>query len=166
MENERGENGLSVGSITEKGGMAMSLEHSGREEAAGPQLAVGTMAAAAERQVMEWGGRTAGNVGEQPGTPGFPSAGHKGTASRVYLFSFAVSVLLTLLAFGAALYGELPADLLVPFLMLMAVIQLVQQLVYWTRLKGRSDALSILSLVFGTLITLAALGAALYWVWV
>lgn len=146
--------------------MMMSLEHRGREEAAGPQLAVETMAAAAERQVMEWGGRTAGNEEEPQGAAGFSAVGHPETASRVHLFSFAVSVLLTLLAFGAALYGELPADLLVPFLMLMAVIQLIQQLVYWTRLKSRNDLLSILSLAFGSLVTLAALGAALYWVWV
>lgn len=144
--------------------MVMSLEHKNREEAAGPKIAVQTMAAAVEGQVMEWGGGTVGR--EKPVASGFPPATGKETGSRIHLFSFAASVLLTVLAFGAALYGELPADLLVPFLMLMAAIQLFLQLIHWTRLKSRNDLLSILSLAFGTILTLVAMGAALYWVWI
>ncbi len=146
--------------------MVMSLEHKNIEEAAGPQNALQTMAAAVEGQVMEWGGGTVGRGREKPAVSGFPPATRKETGSRIHLFSFAASVLLTVMAFGAALYGELPADLLVPFLMLMAAVQLFLQLIHWTRLKSRKDLLSILSLAFGTLLTLVAMGAALYWVWI
>lgn len=146
--------------------MVMSLEYKNREAAAGPPIAVQTMAAAVEGEVMEWGGGMVGREREKPVASGFPPATRKETGSRLHLFSFAASVLLTVLAFGAALYGELPADLLVPFLMLMAAIQLFLQLIHWTRLKSRNDLLSILSLAFGTLLTLVAMGAALYWVWI
>lgn len=146
--------------------MIVSLEHKNREESAGPQIAVQTMAAAVEGQVMEWGGGTVGREREKLAASGFPPDTRKETGSRIHLFSFTVSVLLTVLAFGVALYGELPADLLVPFLMLMAALQLFLQLIHWTRLKSRNDLLSILSLAFGTILTLVAMGAALYWVWI
>ncbi|MNC71518.1 Prokaryotic Cytochrome C oxidase subunit IV [compost metagenome] len=50
--------------------------------------------------------------------------------------------------------------------MLMAAIQLVIQLVYWMHMKNQSDLFSILSLAFGSIITLVAIGAAVYWVWI
>jgi cytochrome c oxidase subunit 4 len=122
-------------------------------------------AAAMGEQSVEWGGEPSGG-GDIPHSPAGHAARSRESGSQLHLFAFIASVLLTLLAFGAALYGEMSVDLLAPFLMLMAAIQLVIQLVYWMRLKHDDGFYSILSLAFGSIITLAAVGAAVYWVWI
>lgn len=151
--------------------MSWEWEHNHKAEAAGAAVpAQAAAAAAAGEQAVELEEealiREAEPESEPPLASVYPAARRRESAGRIYLFTFAASVLLTLLAFGAAIYGEMPADLLVPFLMLMAAIQLVIQLVDWMRLKSGGGLFSILSLVFGGIITLAAIGAAIYWVWI
>ncbi|RAU92006.1 cytochrome C oxidase subunit IV family protein [Paenibacillus sp. YN15] len=144
----------------------MSWEYNHRVEAAGSAVpAQAAAAAAAGEQAVEREAAPAREA-ELPLVSVHPAVRRRESVSRIHLFAFAASVLLTLLAFGAAIYGEMPADLLVPFLMLMAVIQLVIQLIDWMRLKNGGGLYSILSLIFGGVITLAAIGAAIYWVWI
>lgn len=144
----------------------MSREHNGREGSAAPLIGIQTLpSAGTPTQALEWDAAP-GKENRQPVVSVFPPVRRRESGSRIHVFSFAASVLLTLLAFGAALYGEMKADLLVPFLMLMAAVQLVVQLVSWLHLKNRNSLYSVLSLAFGSIITLVAIGAALYWVWI
>lgn len=148
-----------------KGGITMSWEHNEREAESSFLPVQAMSAAAAEHKVADWG-ETSGSGAVKPHLAVYSPAQRKKKGSRIHLVSFAASVLLTLLAFGAALYGEMSADLLVPFLMLMAAIQLGMQLINWMSMKDRNDFYSIANLAFGSIMTLVAVGAAVYWVWI
>lgn len=82
------------------------------------------------------------------------------------MLAFTVLLPLAVLVLGAVLYGRLSLDLLVLFLMLMTGIQAVMQLAYRMHMKDRGYASSIVSLIFGSIVTLAAVVAAVYWVWI
>jgi cytochrome c oxidase subunit IV len=98
--------------------------------------------------------------------PSGPKTRHRQEGPRNHYLTFMASIMLTMLAFAAVVYGGMSKAFLVPFLILMAVVQVVMQLAYWMHMKDRGHVYSIIGLIFGVIITLTAIAAAVYWVWI
>lgn len=94
-----------------------------------------------------------------------PRVRHKVEGPRNHYLTFAGSILLTMLAFAAVLYGGMTKAFLVPFLIVMAVVQVVLQLAYWMHMKDRGHVYAIIGLSFGSIIALTAVAAGVYWIW-
>lgn len=94
-----------------------------------------------------------------------PKVRYKPEGPRNHYLTFMASIMLTMLAFAAVLYGGMSKAFLVPFLIMMALIQVIMQLTYWMHMKDRGHVYSLIGLAFGGIIALTAVAAALYWVW-
>jgi len=94
-----------------------------------------------------------------------PKVRHKVEGPKNHYLTFAASILLTMLAFAAVIYGGMSKAFLVPFLIFMAIIQVVMQLAYWMHMKDRGNAFPIIGLAFGAIVALTAVAAGVYWIW-
>jgi cytochrome c oxidase subunit 4 len=90
---------------------------------------------------------------------------HKLEGPRNHYLSYIISILLTMLAFAAVLYGGLDRSFLIMFLVGLAVIQAVFQLTYWMHMKDRGHLMPIIGLAFGAFVAVTAFTAAVYWTW-
>lgn len=88
---------------------------------------------------------------------------HEGPKNH-YL-SFVLSILLTMLAFAAVIYGGLDRAFVLWFIVILAIVQAVFQLVYWMHMKDRGHTYAILFMSMGAVIALTAFAAAVYWMW-
>jgi cytochrome c oxidase subunit 4 len=85
---------------------------------------------------------------------------------RNHVISFIISIVLTILAFIAVAYGEqLNPAFIVPFILILAVFQVVIQLFFWMHLKDRGHLYPTMFLFTGAFVALTAAIAALYWMW-
>jgi len=94
-----------------------------------------------------------------------PKVRHRTEGPKNHYLTFMISILLTMLAFAAVIFGGMTKAFLLPFLIIMALVQAVFQLAYWMHMKDRGHAFPIIGLAFGFIIALTALAAAVYWVW-
>lgn len=90
---------------------------------------------------------------------------HKLEGPRNHYLSYIVSIVLTILAFAAVLYGGLDRAFLIMFLVGLAVVQSIFQLAYWMHMKDKGHLFPIAGLIFGAFVALTAVAAAVYWVW-
>jgi cytochrome c oxidase subunit 4 len=90
---------------------------------------------------------------------------HKLEGPKNHYLSYIVSILLTMLAFAAVLYGGLDRAFLVMFLISLGLIQSIFQLTYWMHMKERGHLLPIIGLAMGGFVALSAAVTAIYWVW-
>jgi cytochrome c oxidase subunit 4 len=95
-------------------------------------------------------------------SPGKP---HRVEGPKNHYLAYVVSILLTMLAFAAVIYGGLDKMFLVAFLVVLGIVQAVFQLAVWMHMKERGHAFPIIGLAFGFVIALTAVIAALYWMW-
>jgi cytochrome c oxidase subunit 4 len=90
---------------------------------------------------------------------------HKLEGPRNHYLSYIISILLTMLAFAAVLYGGLSRTFLIMFLVGLGLVQAIFQLTYWMHMKEKGHMLPIVGLAFGFFVALTALAAAVYWMW-
>lgn len=84
---------------------------------------------------------------------------------RNHYITFMISILLTMLAFGAVLYGKMTTAFLLPFLVVLALVQVLFQLSYWMHMKDRGHTFPIIGISFGAIVALTAVTAGVYWIW-
>jgi cytochrome c oxidase subunit 4 len=84
---------------------------------------------------------------------------------RNHFIAFAVSIILTLLAFLAVYHTGLNKTFTYVFILILAIVQVVFQLVYWMHLKDRGHFYAIMGLLMGAFVGVTAFVMAIYWVW-
>jgi len=87
---------------------------------------------------------------------------HEGPKNH-YL-TFALSIILTLLAFVAVSAGFSPTFTIV-FIVTLAFVQALFQLVVWMHLKDRGHTHPIWGLVLGFTVALTCIAMAVWWMW-
>lgn len=90
---------------------------------------------------------------------------HRMEGPRNHYISYIVSIVLTMLSFAAVLYGGLDRSFLIMFLVGLALIQTVFQLAYWMHMKERGHFFPIIGLIFGFIVALLVVAAAVFWMW-
>lgn len=84
---------------------------------------------------------------------------------RNHYITYIISIVLTILAFAAVLYGGLDKAFLLWFLVGLAIVQCVVQLAYWMHMKDKGHLFPIIGIIFGFIVALLAMAAAVYWTW-
>lgn len=84
---------------------------------------------------------------------------------RNHFITYAVSMVLTLLAFLAVYNVGISTTFVFIFIVMLAIVQAVFQLAYWMHMKDRGHLYAIIGISMGAVITIAAFVTALYWMW-
>ncbi|TDQ42286.1 cytochrome c oxidase subunit IVB [Aureibacillus halotolerans] len=82
------------------------------------------------------------------------------------VITFSLMILLTIVSFIAVAYEEFSRDFVVPFILLLAVVQVAYQLYYFMHMKNKghqSAMLFLFSGVFVAALTIVALMALVSW---
>jgi cytochrome c oxidase subunit 4 len=90
---------------------------------------------------------------------------HRIEGPKNHFMSYIVSIILTMLAFAAVIYGGLDKSFLLVFLVGLAVVQAIFQLMVWMHMKERGHLLPIIGLSMGAIVAITAVAAAEYWMW-
>ncbi|MGD8189724.1 cytochrome C oxidase subunit IV family protein [Brevibacillus ginsengisoli] len=80
-----------------------------------------------------------------------------------HIVTFILSLVLTALAFFAVLFTD--KKFAVPFMVGLAIIQVLFQLFYWMHLNQKGHRGPMIGIATGAFVTLTAIVMALYWVW-
>jgi cytochrome c oxidase subunit IV len=89
---------------------------------------------------------------------------HHHEGPRNHYLAFALSIVLTILAF-AAVNANLGRTFTIAFILLLALIQASFQLFFWMHMKDKGHFYAKVGIAFGFVIALTALAAAVYWMW-
>lgn len=89
----------------------------------------------------------------------------KDGGAKVHLVAFAVSIVLTLLAFVAVGYEVVPAGFTVPFIVLLAVVQAMFQLFVWMHMDQKGHEFPRVAIFGGIGVMLPVFITFLYWIW-
>lgn len=84
---------------------------------------------------------------------------------RMQLISFALMIFLTLVAFVAVGYEEFSAWFIVPFILLLAVVQLIFQLYYFMHMSHKGHEAPALFLYSGVLVAAITIWAFMTIIW-
>jgi cytochrome c oxidase subunit 4 len=84
---------------------------------------------------------------------------------RNHYFAFALSIVLTMLAFAGVIYGGLDRGFVLAFIVILAVVQAVFQMLYWMHMKDRGHLYPIMFIVMGAFVAVCAVITAVYWMW-
>jgi len=104
------------------------------------------------------------HVGQAPaGDQVKRSKGHEGP--RNHLITFAISIILTILAFAAVSIPGISKGFVYTLLVLMAILQVIVQLGFWMHLKDRGHFWPTLAIIFGALVVVYAVASAVFWIW-
>lgn len=90
---------------------------------------------------------------------------HRVEGPKNHFITYLVSILLTMLAFAAVIYGGLDRSFLYAFLIGMAFVQVLFQMAIWMHMKEREHLYPIIGIVFGLFVALGGVLAAVYWTW-
>lgn len=94
-----------------------------------------------------------------------PKPRHRVEGPKNHYLTYIISIILTMLAFAAVIFGGMTKAFLLPFLVGLAVVQVIFQLAYWMHMKDRGHVFAIIGISFGVIIALTGVAAAVYWVW-
>jgi cytochrome c oxidase subunit 4 len=83
---------------------------------------------------------------------------------RNHFLSFALSIILTILAF-AAVMANLGRTFTIMFIVLLALIQVIFQLAFWMHMKDKGHFYATVGIVTGAFVALTAVAATVYWIW-
>jgi cytochrome c oxidase subunit 4 len=78
--------------------------------------------------------------------------------------SFALSIILTLLAFVVVI-AEMGRTFTLIFIVTLALIQAAFQLAFWMHMKDRGHFFATVGIIFGFVIALTGVAAVVYWIW-
>jgi len=95
---------------------------------------------------------------------------HRHEGPKNHLLAFALSIVLTALAFLAVAYGiaegvHMERWFILTFIVLLAFIQAAVQLIYWMHLKDKGHGFPRLFIAIGVGIAWLAIAAAVFWTW-
>jgi len=82
-----------------------------------------------------------------------------------HVLSFIVSILLTMMAFAAVIFTALDRTFVLIFIVSLAIVQVLFQLIYWMHMKDKGHAMPIIFLSGGVIIILPIIITALFWMW-
>ncbi|MFD2614903.1 cytochrome C oxidase subunit IV family protein [Paenibacillus gansuensis] len=82
-----------------------------------------------------------------------------------HLIAFVFSLILTLIAFAAVAAGEMNRNFVLVLLVVMAIGQVLIQLIFWMHMKDRGHLYPIIGLAAGAFVAFTCVIMALYWVW-
>lgn len=94
-----------------------------------------------------------------------PSKRQKHESPMNHYLSYIMSILLTMLAFAVVLYGGLDRSFILVFIVSLALVQALIQLLFWMHAKERGHFMPLLFLAAGFFVALSAVVAAVYWMW-
>ena len=89
---------------------------------------------------------------------------HKHESPRNHYFAYILSILLTMFAFAAVIYGGLDKTIVLVFIVALGIVQALIQLLFWMHGKDKGHFIPLLFLGFGLFIALTAVAAGLYWI--
>lgn len=89
---------------------------------------------------------------------------HYHEGPRNHFLSFALSILLTILAFVVVI-AEMGRTFTLMFIVLLALIQAVFQLAFWMHMKDRGHLYAMIGISFGFIIALTGVASVVYWLW-
>lgn len=89
---------------------------------------------------------------------------HVHEGPKNHFLSFALSIILTLLAF-LVVYADMGKTFTILFIIVLAIIQVIFQLAFWMHLKDRGHIYATTGIIFGGIIALTCLAAAGFWMW-
>lgn len=89
---------------------------------------------------------------------------HSHEGPKNHYLSFALSILLTILAF-VVVNAQMGKTFTFLFIMVLAIIQATFQLAFWMHMKDRGHLYAIIGIVFGAFVALTGVVAAVYWIW-
>lgn len=84
-------------------------------------------------------------------------------SARKHLVTFILSIVLTALAFIAVMTTD--KAFAVPFMIALAIVQVLFQLFYWMHLSQKGHRGPIIGIASGAVVTLTAIVTAIYWMW-
>ncbi|WJH36512.1 cytochrome C oxidase subunit IV family protein [Paenibacillus aurantius] len=94
-----------------------------------------------------------------------PSNRHRLEGPKNHYIAYLVSILLTILAFAAVIYTGLDKSFLIFFLVGMALVQAIFQLAIWMHMKERGHVYAMVGIIFGFIVALSGVAAAVFWMW-
>lgn len=84
---------------------------------------------------------------------------------RNHYITFALSLILTALAFFAVMNPNISAGFTYMFIVLLAMVQAVLQLLFWMHMKDRGHLYARLAFIIVALILLPIFIVAIFWIW-
>jgi cytochrome c oxidase subunit 4 len=94
-----------------------------------------------------------------------PSKRQKHESPANHYYTYIIAILLTMLAFAVVLYGGLDRSFILVFIVGMAIIQAVVQLLFWMHAKERGHFFPLLFIGAGAFVALTGVVSAVYWMW-
>lgn len=82
-----------------------------------------------------------------------------------HILSYILSILLTMIAFAAVMFGTLDVTFVLIFIVVLAVIQVIIQLAYWMHMKDRGHTMPIIFIAGGVLLIAPVVVTAVFWMW-
>lgn len=103
---------------------------------------------------------------QQTGTPSQQiRRGRVHEGPRNHVIAFAMSVVLTALAFLAVMNPNLSSTFKYSFIVILAFIQVILQLAFWMHMKDRGHFFARVFLAMGVIVGLLLPITAIYWTW-
>lgn len=90
---------------------------------------------------------------------------HNHEGPKNHIISFVVSIFLTLLAFWAIISKQVSTAFAIPFILCLAVIQVLFQLLYWMHMKEKGHGQPMLFMASGALVAFVTILTFLIWLW-
>lgn len=84
---------------------------------------------------------------------------------RNHFLVFALSLVLTFLAFVAVANPNLSPVFVKSLLVMMAIVQVLFQLYYWMHMKDRGHAVAKIFMAMGVVVVFTLVITAVFWVW-
>jgi|HigsolmetaAR203D_1030402.scaffolds.fasta_scaffold00393_24 cytochrome c oxidase subunit 4 len=82
-----------------------------------------------------------------------------------HYITFALSIVLTALAFFAVMNPNIPSGFVYFFIVILAAIQAVAQLLFWMHMKDRGHVYAQMAFIVAALVLLPIFITALFWIW-
>lgn len=89
----------------------------------------------------------------------------KKEGAKVHIVAFAVSIVLTIIAFMATAYEVVPAGFTVPFIIVLAIVQSAFQLLVWMHMDQKGHEFARVGILTGALIAFVMIVAFVGTVW-
>lgn len=94
-----------------------------------------------------------------------PSKRQQHESPMNHYLSYIMSIILTMLAFAVVIYGGLDRSFILIFIVSLALVQALVQLLFWMHAKERGHFMPLLFLGTGCFVALTAVVTAVYWMW-
>lgn len=88
---------------------------------------------------------------------------HEGPKNHI--ITYAISMLLTFIAFVAAANDSLSPSLVIFLLVMMALVQVIVQMAFWMHMKDKGHFYALIGVFTGFIVALTAVAAAVYLMW-